>query len=274
MIQDIFPMVYHNEYRTFEPDQESMIITFRENQVLMGQDETGSRFPQYRELSLGDGEIQYLFAIDEQKYFLWMTSESVVKEGYEYVPVGGFREMKPRHAAFVAVTAYQLFRWYADNRFCGRCAQTMLKDDKERMLYCPRCGNIIYPRIAPAVIVGVVDGDRLIMTKYAGREYNRYALVAGFTEIGESLEQTVEREVMEEVGLRVKNIRYYKSQPWSMSGTLLSGFFAELDGNDEITMDEEELSEAAWFHRNEITIQDDTISLTREMIMAFKAGLF
>ena len=108
------------------------------------------------------------------------------------------------------------------------------------------------------------------MSKYAGRTYTNYALIAGFTEIGESAEQTVAREVMEEVGLKVKNIRYYKSQPWAFSGSLLMGFFCELEGSDEIRLDTSELAEAGWFARNEITLEDDHISLTREMIMAFK----
>ena len=80
------------------------------------------------------------------------------------------------------------------------------------------------------------------MSKYAGRDYKKYALIAGFAEIGETIEETVQREVMEEVGLKVKNLRYYKSQPWSFSNTLLFGFFAELDGSAEITLDEEELA--------------------------------
>ena len=136
---------------------------------------------------------------------------------------------------------------------------------------CASCGNTIYPRISPAAIIAVTDGDRLVLSKYAGRAYTRYALIAGFTEIGETAEQTVAREVMEEVGLKVKNIRYYKSQPWAFSGSLLLGFFAELDGEDEsITLDTDELSEAGWFTKDEIELEDDNLSLTREMILKFK----
>ena len=116
------------------------------------------------------------------------------------------------------------------------------------------------------------NGDKILMTKYSGRDYTRYALVAGFTEIGETAEQTVEREVMEEVGLKVKNIRYYKSQPWGSDSNLLLGFFCDLDGEEKITIDEQELSEAEWFHRDEMNVEDDGISLTREMMMAFKRG--
>ena len=108
------------------------------------------------------------------------------------------------------------------------------------------------------------------MSKYAGREYKKYALIAGYAEIGETIEETVKREVMEEVGLKVKNIRFYKSQPWSFTDTLLLGFFADLDGEDKITLDKEELALAEWFEREDIPITERNISLTNEMILYFK----
>ena len=128
---------------------------------------------------------------------------------------------------------------------------------KERMMRCEYCGQMEFPKICPAVIIGVTDGNRLLMSKYAGRDYKKYALIAGFAEIGETIEETVQREVMEEVGLKVKNLRYYKSQPWSFSDTLLFGFFAELDGSAEITLDEEELALAEWFEREEIPVTEN-----------------
>ena len=148
----------------------------------------------------------------------------------------------------------------------------MQRDEKERMLFCPECRNMEFPKICPAVIIGVTDGNRILMSKYAGRAYKKYALLAGFTEIGETVEETVAREVMEEVGLKVKNIRYYKSQPWSFSDTLLMGFYCDLDGEDKITLDREELALAEWFEREEIPDQMSGESLTNEMIQHFKHG--
>lgn len=118
--------------------------------------------------------------------------------------------------------------------------------------------------------MGVVNGDKIVLTKYNGREYKKYALVAGFNEIGESFEDTVRREVMEETGLRVKNIRYYKSQPWGFTDNILAGYFCEVDGDDKITMDEEELSVAEWVPRNEIPVNLEELSLTNEMISCFR----
>ena len=111
-----------------------------------------------------------------------------------------------------------------------------------------------------------------MLTRYRGRPFKRHALVAGYNEIGESIEDTVRREVLEEVGLRVKNLRFYKSQPWTFTDTLLMGFYAELDGDDTITMQEDELSEALWFHRSEIPQDYSAISLTGEMIEMFRQG--
>jgi len=119
------------------------------------------------------------------------------------------------------------------------------------------------------VIVGIIDGDRILMTKYSS-SHHRYALVAGFVEIGETLEQCVMREVMEEVGIKVKNLKYYASQPWPFSGSLLMGFFAELDGDDALTIDRTELSDGRWFHRDEIPAGDSVLSLTWTMIEAFR----
>ena len=138
------------------------------------------------------------------------------------------------------------------------------------MLVCEACGNTEFPKICPAVIVGVTDHNRILMSKYAGRTYKKYALLAGFSEIGETVEQTVAREVMEEVGLKVKNIRYYKSQPWAFSDTLLMGFYCDLDGNDAITLDREELAVAEWFEREDIPVEPSRDSLANEMILQFK----
>ena len=148
----------------------------------------------------------------------------------------------------------------------------MVHDDKERMMRCPDCGMMEFPKICPAVIIAVTHGDKILMSKYAGREYKKYALLAGFNETGESIEETVRREVMEEVGLKVKNLRYYKSQPWAFSDTEMIGFFAELDGPDKIKLQEDELSEAGWYHRDEIPDETMMNSIGSELKMVFKYG--
>lgn len=173
--------------------------------------------------------------------------------------------------AFAAYTAKHLADWYRDNHFCGRCGGKMEHSKSERAMVCPCCGYTSYPRIMPAVIVGVIKGDELLITKYrVGYRHN--ALIAGFTEIGETLEETVAREVMEETGIRVTNIRYYKSQPWGIANDILVGFFCEAEGDTNIRMDEKELKYAQWTRREDIVLQPDSYSLTNEMMKRFKDG--
>ena len=179
----------------------------------------------------------------------------------------------PREQLFAAWTAGQLARWYAGNRFCGACGSPMKNGTTERSLVCPRCGRTVYPRINPAIIAAVTKGDEIVLTRYRGARSTFNALVAGFVEIGETLEDTVRREVMEETGLRVKNLRYYKSQPWGIADDLLAGFFCEVDGSTEIHMDAEELSLARWTRREDVVLQPDDASLTNEMMKLFRDGL-
>jgi NAD+ diphosphatase len=208
-----------------------------------------------------------------ENYFLWTdAAPEQLDGGFAYEPVRMLRQLKSKEICYAVMTGWHLYNWYRSNRLCGCCGTPTEHDTKERMLRCPSCGNLIFPRISPAVIVAVTDGDRLLLSKYAGRAYTRYALLAGYTEIGETIEQTVHREVLEEVGLKVKNLRYYKSQPWGVDGNVLMGFYCDLDGSDAIRIDEEELAMAGWYPRHALPAQDDGISLTREMIRVFGEG--
>lgn len=270
MIQDLDSHLFKNEYKYKQPSIGDTTFIFEERKILIKKKEEQITFPQYEALQDKKVNYIYLFAIGDEDYYLADTKEVEVLEGYTLENINVIRAIQPQFLAFAAITAYHLFNWYRSNRFCGRCGQPMIHSQKERALCCEECGNIVYPRISPAVIVGITHGNRLLMTRYAGRESKRYGLVAGFCEIGESAEETVAREVMEEVGLKVKNIHYYKSQPWGFSGDLLLGYFAEVDGSPEIVMDESELSEATWMEREAISSEGDGISLTSEMILLFK----
>lgn len=280
MIQDIAER-YHNEYKEQSPKAGDYIMFVNGRNVLIKKDSEEIEYLCYEDLTgvtRIDMTFRYLFAMDTaegtKRFFLGET-DTLPEEfltDYEYAQQNIFRVKTPKSLAFAGVTACQLANWYQATRFCGSCGNSLEHDKKERMMRCPKCNELHYPKISPAVIVAVRNGDKLLMTKYAGRDYKKYALVAGFAEIGETIEETVKREVMEEAGLKVKNIQYYKSQPWSFTDTLLFGFYCEVDGDDSITMDEEELSVAEWLTRDEIPTEYDGISLTNEMIMRFKNG--
>lgn len=218
-------------------------------------------------------DLTYLFSVDDAHYFLLEKEPAYLPEGYDFAPVRKLRtkEVHPKYRIFTGITGFQLSNWYKNNRFCGRCGSKTVHSTTERALKCPSCGHVIYPRIVPAVIVGVCNGDEILVTKYR-TGFAHYALVAGFTEIGETLEETVQREVMEETGLHVKNIRYYKSQPWGIVDDILAGFYCDVDGDTEIQMDESELKLAEWKKREDIVLQPDDFSLTNEMMLMFKKG--
>lgn len=273
MIQDIAPHVYHNEYRPVPPDKDSILLCYDDRRILVGRQNGELSYPTFSEVESSADIYTYLFTIDNHRFYLASEQAACDKpDGYEWVDIQQLRYETPKYICFAGLTGWQLYRWYDSHRFCGHCGRLLVKDEKERMLRCPECGLMEFPKICPAVIIGVTHGNRILMSKYAGREYKKYALLAGFAEVGETIEETVKREVMEEVGLKVKNITYYKSQPWSLSDTLLLGFFCELDGEEDITLDREELALAEWFEREEIPVEPEDFSLTNEMMMVFKNG--
>ena len=268
MIQDIAPHRLRNDFSAKRtPSSEDWLLSYRGNAVLSAAD--GLRFPK-----IGDFSVQtahYAFSLDGVP--CWLTLDELPQsEEWRYVDTKDYRAMTPQEIAFACTVGESLHRWYCANRYCGGC-RTDLKDSRtERALVCPTCGAVRYPRINPAVIVAVTNGDRLLLTKYANRPFSRYALVAGFCEAGESAEDTVHREVWEEVGLRVKNLRYYKSQPWAVADDLLLGFYCEVDGETTPCLRDGELKLAQWFDRDKIPDDYSEISLTGEMIDRFRRG--
>ena len=273
MIQDIAPHIFSNAYIPKRPEATSYALYFDGHTVLAGKDSSTLRFPRFSELNGIEESVYekaiYLFAIDNDCFYLVHQVPEEQPE-FELKDIGLFRTSGPRHLAFAGITGYSLYKWYDNHQFCSHCGAKLVHHEKERMLHCQTCNNTEYPKIMPAVIIAVTNGNKILLSKYANREYTRYALLAGFTEIGESVEETVKREVMEEVGLHVKNLRYYKSQPWAFSDTLLMGFFAEVEGDDSITLDREELALAEWFERENIPATESNISLTSEMIEYFR----
>ena len=276
MIQDIFPSKLNNSYRTDAiTKSDDLIIIHSDGKILLKVDENGKTisFPRLKDFSI-DLKPLYFFEIDGENFYYnteTNTDTTSLPEGFQFYTMRQIRNeyLYPKHYVFASYTAIHLIDWYEANRFCGKCGTKNEHSKSERALVCPNCGRTRYPRINPAVIVGVKNGDKLLLTKYkTGFAHN--ALVAGFTEIGETMEETVEREVMEETGLKVKNIRYYKSQPWGIASDILLGYYCDVDGDDTITMDESELKYAQWVSREDIELQPLDYSLTNEMMKMFK----
>ena len=291
MIQDIYPHKFYNAYDLRKaPSENDPVFVFRGDRVLVKKN--GFSLPSVKDLHSAD-DLIYLFRIDGDSYYLKqlefkekaLTENDIYREetdadhpvavndDMEFIRVQFLREEKSieKWKYFATVCAFHLYQWYQGSRFCGRCGTPTVHSEKERCMICPKCGNHIYPKIVPAVIVGVVDpvDNRLLVTRYANRSIHYDALIAGFTEFGETLEENVVREVKEETGLAVTNIRYYKSQPWGMVSDILMGFYCDVTGSREVTLDGE-LGSAVWLSPDEIKGQPDDMSLTNEMMMVFK----
>lgn len=266
MYQDIDPHQFHNSYQPVPPSKGDIVFGYKDDQILLKEDHT---FFQYEELK-DPQDLYYLFAIDSIHFYL----SGLKEETTEKVSYRAMRTYEPSYLAFAAITGWQIYRWLHENQHCGVCGEEMHPDLKERAMRCPKCGNLVYPKIMPAVIVGVRNEKKqILLTRYAHSTYTKFALVAGFAEIGETIEETVKREVKEETGLDIFNLQFYKSQPWSFSSTLLFGFWAEADSHQKISMDDGELKEADWYDRDVNVDNLDQASLTAEMIRMYKKGL-
>lgn len=273
MLQEIHPHLFENKFKNKAPKNNDYMLVFDNEKILMNNINEEMQFTSVQQIKNINPEAiknsVYLFSIDQTAYFCTLEKIEEINE-LKYIKTVVLRDLLPEWMTFIAATAGHLAQWYSTNKFCGRCSNKMELNKNERTLNCPECKLIKYPNISPAVIVGIINNDKILLTRYSDRPYKKLSLVAGFVEIGETLEDGIKREVLEEVGLNIKNLRYFKSQPWAFSQSLLMGFFAELDGSDQIKLDESELSEATWYAREEIPECETLLSLTNEMIESFK----
>ncbi len=164
--------------------------------------------------------------------------------------------------------ALQILRWHFDHQFCGRCGKPTIQHTHDLAKNCGVCGLDFYPRLSPCIITLVTRGDECLLAWHTRSKVEKYSCLAGFIEIGEAPEQTLAREVMEEVGLRVKNIRYVDSQPWPFPGQLMLGYFAEYDGGD-IQLDQNEIQAAKWFRYDQLPAVPPVTTISGRLINTF-----
>lgn len=275
MIHEIFPHRLNNEFRHQSPRPDDYLIVHNGERTLLKKQ--GENFVVPKVKDFGECSCHYLLSVDDSAYFLADDFKSVVNpdgsapEGFEFCVNRAFRSLESPLERFGGVTSAHIARWESLNAFCGRCGCRMGRSAKERAMVCPECRNTVYPRISPVVIVAVHNGDELLMARNLDHpDKTRLFLISGFVEVGESLEQAVAREVMEEAGVKVKNIRYFGSEPWPFSESLISGYTAELDGDSTIHMQESELAAACWVKRKDIPPYDTSVSISAALIESFR----
>lgn len=185
----------------------------------------------------------------------------------ELMPVRSLLNLVGAEAVSLAGRAVQLLDWQKNHRYCGRCsAPTAMKPGEFSML-CPACGLVAYPRISPAVMVLISRGDELLLARSPRFKPGVFSALAGFVEAGETLEQCAKREVLEEVGIEITNLRYFKSQPWPFPDSLMMAFFADYAGGT-INPDPSEIEAANWFSRSALPTLPEPVTLARQLIDA------
>ncbi len=218
------------------------------------------------------GDSIYLGTMDGAACFaLALASDSVAPPSCSFAGLRALFMKLPRERWHAAGRALQLLEWDRTHRFCGACATPTFTMEGERAKKCPKCALTAYPRVAPAIIVLVHRGDEAILARGPRTPAKFMSTLAGFVEPGESLEETLAREVAEEVGVRVTNVRYFGSQPWPFPHSLMVGFFAE-HAEGEVRPDGVELDDARWFRFDALPDVPPSISIARQLIDAWVAS--
>ena len=188
--------------------------------------------------------------------------------GYRFDTLWSFLTSVEQPVFYLVGRAKQLVEWHRRHQYCGACGRVTSTAPSDRSRTCESCDIAFYPRLSPSIIVLVHRGDEILLARNAKAPANFYSTLAGFVEPGESVEETVHREVFEEVGIRVKNLRYFSSQSWPFPNSLMLGFHAEYD-RGEITIQEEEIADAQWFHYEKLPNRPAMMSISGWLIRNF-----
>ncbi len=191
-----------------------------------------------------------------------------IPEGMEFSPGRQRVYLLSRDALRMAGVASQVVLWDKTHRYCGQCGAVTNRKKNERARVCPSCGHTAYPRLSPSIIVSIEREDSILLARSSRFPKEMYSVLAGFVEPGESLEECVEREVWEEVGIKVKNLKYTDSETWPFPHSLMLGFTAEY-GSGEIKIDGVEIEDAGWYSVDNLPLVPKTISIAGRLIEAF-----
>ncbi|MCP4400876.1 MAG: NAD(+) diphosphatase [bacterium] len=246
---------------------------FQENRLLVNQREDSIDLPSARELAeLGVEALrtQYLGTLDERPcYSAEVEANSVLNlPGFSWLDLRKLFYSLPEELFLLAGRAFQVMNWERTHQYCGQCGQLTQPSGHERARVCPQCGLTQYPRISPAIIVAISNGRSILLAHAPRFPEGLYSVLAGFVEAGETFEECVRREVQEEVGVEVTDIRYFGSQPWPFPHSLMVGFTAAYAGG-EICVDREEILDAAWFQADNLPAIPGPYSIARQLIDNF-----
>ncbi|MEL6319410.1 MAG: NAD(+) diphosphatase [Cyanobacteria bacterium J06626_14] len=262
-----------------QPPDVAWWFVFVGDRLLVNQEGDRTTLPQVAQLSdlgLAEQRSQFLGWLDGVGCY----AAELEKDALRHPPTRyAFEKLRQLYGVLdddvfaIAGRAIQIVTWDRNHLYCGHCAAPMVQHVTERAKHCPSCGLRNYPRLSPAVIMLVSRGDEVLLARAPRFRSGMYSVLAGFVEPGESLEETVAREVREEVGVEINNIRYFGSQPWPFPHSLMIGFTADYASGD-IVIDQVEIEAAEWFHKSALPPVPGPLSIARKLIDAFVAGTY
>ncbi|CUH94785.1 hypothetical protein P22_0851 [Propionispora sp. 2/2-37] len=203
-------------------------------------------------------------SLNGKKCYIATAAKEILPEGFSFTKIKQLYGCVNSPWFWLAFRAFHLTGWLRNSQYCGRCGKPMNIYDKELAMHCPHCGFIMYPRLSPAIIVAVIRDGKLLLARNRMRP-ELYSVIAGFVEPGETLEECVRRELLEEVGMPVNNITYFGSQPWPFPDSLMVAFTAQA-ASDKITIDNQEIIEAGWFAADQLPNIPPSVSIGRKLI--------
>lgn len=255
-----------------ERTEKALWFIFRGRDILLKVRKNPGAIPKFKDF--GDSGLpavreQYLGMLEGTHcYSVELPADTKAPGGMEFVDLRQAHSEISEGCFELVNKAVQVMEWDRTNQFCSRCGTKTLQKPGERGKECPACGELFYPRISPAVIVLIRKGHEILLARSPNFLPGMYSLVAGFVEPGESAEAAVSREVWEEVGLKIKNIKYFGTQAWPFPNSLMIGFTAEYDSED-IRPDGFEIEDAKWFSVEELPALPGKISISRKLIDHF-----
>ncbi len=251
-----------------------LVIAIHRGQLLARIDDNWAPQPAEACAVLGESKHQhYLGTLDGSHCFatFYDCVEAPQIENFEWRPLRSLLGHVCEEAFQLAGRALQITRWYRDHQYCGACGNKTREGKSDRALVCTACEQRFYPRISPCVIGLVIKGDHCLLARGTRTPEGVFTTLAGFVEPGETAEQAFAREVKEEVGVSIQNIRYQYSQPWPFPGQLMLGFYADYAGGDML-LDESEIIEAGWFDTDNLPLTPPLGTIAGKLIQGFVKG--
>lgn len=272
----LFSVTENNYQGSFMRNKEINYLIFNKDTVLVKTVDQQMVLPNNRDINPDELKENNIFTLKETNntitYLIEANDTFNIPNEFEFLGLRSYRDHHYEYNFKLAVEGLHLLNWSRSTMYCGTCGHKHNPMSKDRSKKCPNCHTLIFPQTSMAVITGILKDGKILLAHNANFPEGLYSLIAGFVELGESLENAVKREIMEEVGLKVKNIRYFGSQPWPFPNSMMIGFLADYDSED-INTDDVEILDANWYSPENFPEIPHEYSIARKIINYYKVEL-